>query len=156
MLDLLSQPAREEIVKAIRRLAKQCLPLGEIASRLDLELGDVRTIADMAKITLVRDNRTGAPRTIMAHRAAAASYVAKMRQGFVAKEQHARRLAKAPPLTPEQEQEAIARFIAEKGVTKCITVHLEPEPEMQGRGSVSVYPGYSIGTKRPGGGVRGG
>lgn len=128
--------ADAEVVTAIRAIARKNLPLGEIAERLQMPLEEVRTIADLNGIPLVRDNRTGSSRTILAHKVAASAYVAKLREGFVAKQHHTRRLAQAAPLTPAQEAEAIARFIQTKGVTRCPTVHLEASDEMV-RASVS-------------------
>lgn len=125
MLRVMEVSVGDDLVQRIKALARKNLPLGEMALRLDMDLCDVRAIADQNGIAIVRDNRTGGPRQKLAHKVSAASYVATLREGFLARQQHSRRLSLAPPLSPQQEAEAIARFLETKGVTKCPTVHLE-------------------------------
>lgn len=132
MVALLDRTVSATTIEKIRVLARKRLPLGEMAQRLDMELETIRTIADLNGIEVVRDNRTGAARPKLAHKAAASGYVATLRQGFVARQEHMRRIAQARDLTPEEEAAAIARFLETKGVTKCPTVHLEASDEMVG------------------------
>jgi hypothetical protein len=119
------KPVGEEAVAAIRRLAKKRLPLGEIAKRLGIPINTVRAMADTRNITLVRDNRTGGPRAASIRGTAQSEYAAKLRSAFVAKQAHEARLAKAPPLTADEEQRQIAAFLQTKGATQCPTVYLE-------------------------------
>lgn len=127
MVGLLTRQPPPEVIERIRMKARQRLPLGQIAKDLGMDISEVRTIADLAHISVVRDNREGSARPLMAHRAAASAYVAMQRQPFVAKQLHVSRLAKAKPLTPQQEAEAIARFLETKGPTQCPTVYLETD-----------------------------
>lgn len=132
MVALLDRKVSAIEIEKIRMLARKRLPLGEMAQRLDMDLDTIRTVADLNGIEVVRDNRTGSARPKLAHKAAASGYVATLRQGFVARQEHISRLSRAANLTPAQEAEAIARFIETKGVTKCPTVHLEASDEMVG------------------------
>lgn len=112
-------------VEELRRLAGRNLPLGEIAFRMKLEVSDVRNAADALHIAVVRDDQRGGARTKMAHRASASAFIAELRANRVAVDDHRRRIARAAPMTPEQEQDAIARFLATKGATQCPTASAE-------------------------------
>ena len=61
----------------------------------------------------------------MAYRSSAAGYIAQLRQEQIQVREHERRLALTAPLTPAQEQHAIERYMATKGVTKCPTAYAE-------------------------------
>ena len=113
------------ILCQLKALAQQHYPLGEIARRLAIPIREAQSILDLAKIHYVRDNRTGGPRAVLTSRVTAHSYTASLREGFVARMDHTRRLSKARPLTAAEEQEAIARFLRDKGVTHCPSVHLD-------------------------------
>lgn len=123
------QPAQGDLLTQLRALAKQRYPLGEIARRLGKPAWLVREIADRHKILFVRDDRLGGPRVVLASHMGPAGYAAQLRAGWRIAMAHKCRIAAAPELTQQQEQEAIERFLQTKSVTQCPTVHLEGSVE---------------------------
>ncbi len=61
----------------------------------------------------------------MARGRAQSDFAAKLRASYVARQAHESRLATAPKLTPEEEQEKVAEFLRRKGVTVCPPMYLE-------------------------------
>lgn len=112
-------------VRRLRHLARHQYPLGEIAKRMGISVDVARMMCDTRKIRVVRDNRTGGPRVQLNKGLAQQNFARGLQSGFVARQAHQARLAKAQPLSPQEQREAIERHLRDKGVTKCPTVHLE-------------------------------
>ncbi|RVT96224.1 hypothetical protein EOD42_14010 [Rhodovarius crocodyli] len=135
----------EATLHRLKALARRRLPLGEIAKRMGRSLEDVRYIADTNRIMVVRDNRTGGPRTVLASHHSPAAHAADRRLEWLSAVAHRSRLASAPRLSEQEQADLIAQHLASKGVTHCPSVHLEGSAaneivpsKLRGRGSLQV------------------
>lgn len=126
-------PLVAQKIERVRRLAAAGCTLGEIAHRLALDIQDLRHSVDVLHIQVIRDDQRG-QRTIMAYRQSASAHAASLRAERAVVFEHKQRIAKARPMTRAEEDEAIRRHLAEKGVTKC------PSATAEGAsGEVSVF-----------------
>jgi uncharacterized protein YicC (UPF0701 family) len=121
----------------LRRLARQRITLGEIAARLQAPSTDVAAAVDALGLMVDRDERRGKARPLLAHQQSARVFIQQLRDERRVISEHQRRVASCPRLSPEQEREAIERFLRERGVTKCpaayadggTSIWVPPEPK---------------------------